>query len=101
MDDEASPAASPAPTPHPLLDHHRKLHLASDDELAQVVRERAESLYHPASTCRMAPLADGGVVDAQLTVYGVRGLRVCDASIFPWLVSGHPVSSLFLFLSFC
>lgn len=34
----------------------------------------------------------GGVVDSQLRVYGVSNLRICDASIFPDCVSGHPVS---------
>jgi len=75
-----------------LLDH--QLHLKSDKELEEVVRERLETLYHPASTCRMAPLEDGGVVDAKLRVYGVQGLRVCDASIFPEIVSGHTVRFL-------
>ncbi|EEB92105.1 hypothetical protein MPER_09434, partial [Moniliophthora perniciosa FA553] len=45
--------------------------------------------YHPTSTCRMAPLADKGVVDSRLRVYGIKGLRVCDASIYPSIVSGH------------
>jgi len=78
----------------PLLDH--QLHLKSDKELEEVVRERLETLYHPASTCRMAPLEDGGVVDAKLRVYGVQGLRVCDASIFPEIVSGHTVRFLYV-----
>lgn len=39
----------------------------------------------------MAPREDGGVVDARLRVYGVDGLRVADASVFPWIVSGHTV----------
>lgn len=69
------------------LDH--AMHLKSNEELEAVVRERVETLYHPTSTCRMAPLAEGGVVDAGLRVYGVRGLRVCDASVFPEIVSGH------------
>ena len=74
----------------PALDHNT--HLKSDEELEQLVRQRIETLYHPASTCRMAPLLDGGVVDSTLRVYGVQRLRVCDASIFPSIVSGHTVS---------
>ncbi|KAF8882575.1 GMC oxidoreductase-domain-containing protein [Infundibulicybe gibba] len=53
---------------------------SSDEELEKIVRERVASLNHPTGTCRMAPLAEGGV-----------GLRVCDASIFPSMVSGHTV----------
>lgn len=63
----------------------------TDAELEAIVRDRVETLYHPTSTCRMAPLADGGVVDSKLRIYGVKGLRVCDASIFPQIVSGHTV----------
>ncbi|KLO06053.1 alcohol oxidase [Schizopora paradoxa] len=62
---------------------------ATDAELEQIVRERAETLYHPACSARMAPLAEGGVVDASLRVYGVKGLRIADASVFPKIVSGH------------
>lgn len=68
------------------------LHLKTDQELEEVVRERVETLYHPTSTCRMASLQDGGVVDSKLRVHGIRGLRVCDASVFPSIVSGHTVS---------
>ncbi|KAJ7745693.1 hypothetical protein B0H16DRAFT_1557877 [Mycena metata] len=72
---------------HPDLDH--AAHLKTDDEVRELVRERVETVYHPASTCRMAPQAEGGVVDSRLRVYGIDGLRVCDASIFPWIISGH------------
>ncbi|KAJ7364387.1 hypothetical protein DFH08DRAFT_272685 [Mycena albidolilacea] len=72
---------------HPELDH--ATHLKTDDEIRELVRERVETVYHPTSTCRMAPQEQGGVVDSQLKVYGVQGLRVCDASIFPWIISGH------------
>lgn len=75
---------------NPALD--TQLHLKSDKELEEFVRTRVETLYHPASTCRMAPLADGGVVDSTLRVHGLEGLRVCDASIFPSIVSGHTVN---------
>ncbi|KAF7336850.1 hypothetical protein MVEN_02121300 [Mycena venus] len=72
---------------NPELDH--AIHLKTDDELREVVRERVETIYHPTSTCRMAPQEQNGVVDSKLRVYGIQGLRVCDASIFPWIISGH------------
>ncbi|KAF8920375.1 hypothetical protein CPB85DRAFT_1429175 [Mucidula mucida] len=77
----------------PRFDH--LVHLKSDEELEKMIRQRAETLYHPVSTCRMAPLEEQGVVDSQLRVYGVKGLRVCDASIFPSIVSGHTAGAVF------
>ncbi|KAG2067902.1 alcohol oxidase [Suillus decipiens] len=74
---------------HPELDHH--FSRLSDAELADIVRDRVETLYHPAGTCAMGP---GGVVDSNLRVQGTRGLRVCDASIFPKLLSGHPTGAI-------
>jgi len=53
------------------------------------MRNYLETLYHPTSTARMAPLADSGVVDARLRVHGVQALRVVDASIYPTIISGH------------
>ena len=73
------------------LDLDHRLHFKSDGELEEMVRERLETVYHPTSSCRMAPLDQGGVVDSRLRVYGIDGLRICDASIFPSIVSGHPV----------
>jgi len=77
---------------HPLLDHD--LPRKSDEELGDIVRKRVQTLYHPASTCRMAPLQDGGVVDSQLRVHGIQGLRVCDASVYPTIVSGHTAGAV-------
>ena len=55
------------------------------DELRQFVRERVATSYHPSSTCRMGPANDPtAVVDHQGRVHGLEGLRVVDASIFPW-----------------
>jgi choline dehydrogenase len=65
----------------PTLDHH--LYNATTDEIEEFVRQRADTLYHPTSSARMARREDGGVVDEELKVYGVEGLRVVDASIFP------------------
>ncbi|ARN19663.1 glucose-methanol-choline oxidoreductase [Piscinibacter gummiphilus] len=54
------------------------------------IRNRADTQYHPVGTCRMGPTGDpGAVVDAQLRVRGVRGLRVCDASVMPTIVGGN------------
>lgn len=63
-------------------------------ELRAYVRSHLETLFHPTSTARMAPLSDGGVVDPRLRVYGVQGLRIVDASVFPTITSGHTVSWL-------
>ncbi|WP_119727809.1 GMC family oxidoreductase [Thermomonospora amylolytica] len=62
---------------------------AEDDEvLAEYVREHAETLYHPAGTCRMGTGEDS-VVDPELRVRGIEGLRVADASVMPSLNRGH------------
>ncbi|WP_248958841.1 GMC family oxidoreductase [Sphaerisporangium perillae] len=61
---------------------------ATDEELARYVRERSETLYHPAGTCKMGT-DDDAVVDPSLRVIGVPGLRVVDASVMPTLNRGH------------
>ena len=52
-------------------------------------RARADTVYHPTSTCMMGPDAATSVVDPRLRVHGIRGLRVIDASIFPTITSGN------------
>jgi choline dehydrogenase len=62
----------------------------SDAEIDAFVRRKAESAYHPSCTCKMGPESDPtAVVDAECRVYGVKGLRVVDASIMPSIVSGN------------
>lgn len=61
----------------------------SDADLIQDFRTRSGTVYHPVGTCRMAPSGASGVVDARLRVYGLEGLRVVDASVFPTIVSGN------------
>ena len=60
----------------------------TDDEILEWVRQAAETTYHPVGTCRMGQDAMA-VVDAELRVHGVAGLRVADASIMPTLTSGN------------
>lgn len=60
----------------------------TDAEIAEFVREKAESIYHPVGTCKMGH-DDMAVVDDRLRVHGLAGLRVIDASIMPTLVGGN------------
>jgi choline dehydrogenase len=58
--------------------------------MAQDIRNRADTQYHPVGTCKMGPDSDPmAVVDAQLRVRGIDGLRVADASIMPTLIGGN------------
>jgi len=62
--------------------------LKTDDELLDWVRKTAETTYHPVGTCKMGSDAMA-VVDRELKVHGIEGLRVADASIMPTLTSGN------------
>lgn len=62
----------------------------SDADLDAVIREHAESAYHPCGTCRMGAANDPmSVVDPEGRVIGVEGLRVADSSIFPRITNGN------------
>jgi choline dehydrogenase-like flavoprotein len=61
---------------------------ANDEELEADIRARGDTIYHPVGTCRMGTDASA-VVDTSLRVNGVEGLRVVDASIMPYLISGN------------
>ncbi len=64
--------------------------VARDDELMDYIRRYAVSSYHLNGTARMGPASDpDSVVDAQLRVHGLQGLRVVDASIMPDIVSAN------------
>ncbi len=61
-----------------------------DATLREHIRSRAATVHHPAGTCRMGPATDPlAVVDDELRVHGVDGLRVADASVMPDLVGGN------------
>ena len=63
-------------------------HAQTDDEIRAVLRERIDTVYHPIGTCKMG-VDDAAVVDPQLRVRGVQGLRVIDASVMPSLIGGN------------
>ena len=66
----------------------------TDADIETVIRNYGDTIYHPVGTCRMGPL-DGpqanslNVVDSELRVHGMTGLRVVDASIMPRIVAGN------------
>jgi choline dehydrogenase-like flavoprotein len=62
----------------------------SESALKDYVRQTAKTVFHPSGTAKMGPSTDKkAVVDNQLRVHGLKGLRVGDASIMPTLVSGN------------
>ncbi|MGB7441308.1 MAG: choline dehydrogenase [Coleofasciculaceae cyanobacterium] len=62
--------------------------IQKDEEIANYIRDKVETLYHPVGTCKMGndPMA---VVNSQLQVHGMEGLRVVDASIMPTIITGN------------
>ena len=60
----------------------------TDADLETFVRRKAETIYHPVGTCRMGH-GEGAVVDSELRVHDIDGLRVVDASVMPTLIGGN------------
>jgi choline dehydrogenase-like flavoprotein len=61
----------------------------TDDQIKKVLRDNADTVYHPVGTCKMGVNDSSAVVDPRLRVYGLQGLRVVDASIMPSLIGGN------------
>ncbi len=77
----------------PALAKYREKELYTRDGMTDAdwenhIRARADTIYHPVGTCKMG-VDDDAVVDPQLRVRGLEGLRVVDASIFPALIGGN------------
>ncbi len=70
----------------------RDLHVPDsegDADLDTFIRHGTRTTYHYSSSCRMAPEAEMGVVDDQLRVHGIEGLRIADCSVFPTIPATH------------
>ncbi|KAF2137790.1 GMC oxidoreductase [Aplosporella prunicola CBS 121167] len=68
---------------------------ASDEDWFGWVKENYRSNFHPVGSTAMMPKDMGGVVDAELRVYGTKNVRVVDAGVLPFQVCGHLVSTLY------
>ncbi|KAF9895282.1 hypothetical protein FE257_000185 [Aspergillus nanangensis] len=83
--------------PPPAVEEGRE-NYTDRDPYEEFVRQCTVTDWHPVGTCAMGGLEgmDAGVVDERLRVYGVRGLRVADASIMPLQVSAHPQATVYM-----
>ncbi len=80
--------AQPAFEPHRGDELDPGPQVQDDEQIRAWIRANAETIYHPVGTCKMGR-DDLAVVDAELRVRGIRGLRVADASIMPTLIGGN------------
>ncbi|KAM0328651.1 hypothetical protein ACHAQA_005063 [Verticillium albo-atrum] len=69
--------------------------IQTDEQWRAFAKKGMGSFYHPVGTCAMLPRKDGGVVDAELRVYGTTNLRVVDNSIIPIIPSAHIQTSAY------
>lgn len=67
----------------------------TDEEILNIIKKTVSTVYHASSTCAMGrPKDPKAVVDSKAKVIGVEGLRVVDASAFPFLPPGHPMATV-------
>ena len=82
--------AAPALAQYAPQEFKPGIHYRTEDELAEAAGHIGTTIFHPVGTCKMGRLNDPmAVVDSQLRVIGVAGLRVVDASIMPDIISGN------------
>jgi choline dehydrogenase len=83
-------AATRALSPYVKTEYRPGPAAQSDADLLEFARNTGGTIFHPSGTCKMGDAGDGqAVVDAELRVHGVDGLRVVDCSIMPTLTSGN------------
>ncbi|MFC3053601.1 GMC family oxidoreductase [Kordiimonas pumila] len=78
--------------------------IAPDDDSAvnEAIRAQAETIYHPVGTCSMGPAhSKSSVVDPNLKVIGIEGLRIADASVMPRLIGGNTNASTIMIAEKC
>jgi choline dehydrogenase len=80
--------ATRAYAPYVKKEHMPGAEVKTDAEIREYVKQWAKTDYHPVGSCKMGD-DDMAVVDQQLRVHGIAGLRVVDASIMPTLISGN------------
>lgn len=70
--------------------------VATDEQILNFIRSAAQPIWHASSTCAMGKGGDkNAVVDAKARVFGVKGVRVVDASAIPFSLPGHPQSTVY------
>ena len=89
-------ASAPMQEIGPIVEFSPGANVTTDQQLRQVLRGLISPSYsHPCCTCAMMPRRLGGVVGPDLTVYGVEGLSVVDASIMPLIPAAHTSSTVY------
>jgi choline dehydrogenase len=85
--------SQPALSPFTPTEHLPGMQFQSDEELARAAGDIGTTIFHPVGTCKMGRSDDpDAVVDSRLRLYGIKGLRVVDASIMPTITSGNTSS---------
>ncbi|CAO2649993.1 Nn.00g012850.m01.CDS01 [Neocucurbitaria sp. VM-36] len=69
--------------------------VTSDADIDAFIKNSASTLWHPAGSAKLGPREEGGVVDSELKVYGVQGLRIVDASVMPVLPAAHLMTTVY------
>lgn len=74
--------------------------LTTDEELVKAAGDIGTTIFHPSCTCKMGS-DEMSVVNHELKVHGIRGLRIADTSIMPWLVSGNTATPTIMIAEKC
>ena len=73
----------------------------STEDLDAYIRSNSYTAQHLLSSCRMKPLQEGGVVDQELKVHGIDGLRIADGSVFPGMIASRPQATVVMIAERC